>query len=310
MAQPQQYGFDDDTAQWLAPHGFSLGDIQNMKKSGPASSPGTTGTPGGGAPGMGSSTSQTTSVPVTTGVTQMPAQTAGAGGWLANNYGLLATAGQFGLGAYQALQKPTYHQTPLSPEQSELYRRYIQAFDNPATKYNAGIVSDIGKSEIGRVAPTLPWNRTSATPMAYQGLTPPTLSPSGSPGGTNADYYQNLIRQSTGNQQAWMSGNGAPNAAGVAGPPGTPAGTGAPAGGGTQQAIGIAQWLSQHPEITQTGVQGIATAIASTYGIDPQVALAIATSYINSAKPAAGVGGGLGIGTGNVGGGGMNVTQP
>lgn len=241
------------------------------------------------------------------------AATSGGGGaftdWLKENAGWLATLGQLGVGAYTATKQPSYHQVPLSPEQSALYQRYLKAFDNPATKYNAGIASDLSRSELGRIGPTLPWNRTSPMSMAYQGLTPPTLQPSGIPQGTNADYYNNLIKQSVANQKAWegQSGTAAPaaptgggeNSPGgdaVSGDPfghiGAPADSsgdpfaGLPTGSGasTGQGGGLAQvgsWLAQHPEITKLGVNGIAALIGSVFGLPGAIAAKFAASWLS-----------------------------
>lgn len=112
------------------------------------------------------------------------------------NPALWGTIGQLALGAYNTFKTPQYKQTPLSPEMSSLYQHYISAFDNPATKYNAGLASDLARSEIPRLGPTMPWNRSNVFNMAFMGLTPPTKPDTGA----NTDYYKNLIASSMANQ--------------------------------------------------------------------------------------------------------------
>ena len=158
-------------------------------------------------------------------------QSGGGSSWLNNNWAQLA---QLGLGAYMASQKPKYHATPLTDEEKKLYQMYLQQVNNPATKYNPGIASDIAKDQIARMGPTLPWNRGGGMPNTYQGTTPPAgFNPSGQPA-MPADYLANLIKQSTNTQQKYFGDVGPDGGSPVPPPP-------PPKGGGNHDRKHVAQ---------------------------------------------------------------------
>lgn len=74
------------------------------------------------------------------------------------------------LGAYSSLKKPEYKQTPLSPEQRQLYQLYLNSLMNPALKDNAAKVSTGADKILGGYG-NVTWNspKTFSGEYGYRG---------------------------------------------------------------------------------------------------------------------------------------------
>lgn len=75
----------------------------------------------------------------------------------------------------QSQQKPSFQNTPLTPEQKQLFDRYMTSLDNPATKNNTADISALANSNLQRLS-GLSWQ----SPKTFSG----SVGYGGSPAGT------------------------------------------------------------------------------------------------------------------------------